>query len=140
MATTTRLYTPEILALAVSLADSPYDPALPLQGQARSAACGSTLLASLELGPFGRIARIGMKAQACAIGQASAALFLRSAAGRTVQDIAASRSAIAAWLGAAGPIPGWPELALLAPARDYPARHGAILLPWDAALDALSTA
>jgi NifU-like protein involved in Fe-S cluster formation len=30
----------------------------------------------------------------------------------------------------------WPELALLAPARDYPSRHAAILLPYDALLAA----
>ena len=32
--------------------------------------------------------------------------------------------------------PDWPGFDLLAPARDYPARHGAILLPFDAAIAA----
>ena len=31
----------------------------------------------------------------------------------------------------------WPGFDLLAAARDYPARHGAILLPFDAAVAAL---
>jgi len=44
---------------------------------------------------------------------------------------------MAAWLGGAGQMPDWPGLAAIAAARDYPARHGAILLPWRAALDAL---
>ena len=140
MAATTRLYTPEILALAVSLAEVPYDPALPLQGQARSPTCGSTLMLGLGLDQTGRIAQVGVKAQACAIGQASAALFLRHAGGRTRQDIATSRAALAAWLQEEAPIPEWPDLAMLAPARDFPARHGAILLAWDAAVDALSSA
>ena len=30
-----------------------------------------------------------------------------------------------------------PELEAIAAARDFPGRHGAILLPWRAALDAL---
>lgn len=140
MAAIARLYTPDILALAVSLAEVPYDPALPLQGQARSVTCGSTLMLGLGLDHTGRIANVGVKAQACAIGQASAALFLRHAVGRTREDIAASRAAMAAWLGEAGPIPDWPDVAMLAPARDFPARHGAILLAWDAAVDALSSA
>jgi len=36
--------------------------------------------------------------------------------------------------------PDWPDLALVAPARAYPARHGAMLLPWKAAAAALSSA
>ena len=35
------------------------------------------------------------------------------------------------------PQPGWPGLDALAAARAYPARHGAILLAWRAALEAL---
>ena len=34
----------------------------------------------------------------------------------------------------------WPDLDLVAPAVAYPARHGAMLLPWKAALAALSSA
>ena len=35
-------------------------------------------------------------------------------------------------------MPDWPDLEMLAPALPYPGRHGAILLPWRAAADALS--
>jgi len=138
--TATRLYTPEILALAVSLAEAPYDLTLPLKGEARSATCGSTLALSLGLDRAGRIVQLGARAQACAIGQASAALFARHAIGRSQTELMASRTAVAAWLAGSGAMPEWPDLALLAPARDFPARHGAILLAWDAALDALSSA
>ncbi len=48
-----------------------------------------------------------------------------------------ARQALAAWLTNDGAMPDWPGIALLEPARGYPARHGAILLAWDAALDAL---
>jgi NifU-like protein involved in Fe-S cluster formation len=38
-------------------------------------------------------------------------------------------------------MPGcWPELALLAAACDYPSRHAAILLPYDAILAAAAQA
>jgi hypothetical protein len=37
-------------------------------------------------------------------------------------------------------LPDWPGVEAIAAARDYPARHGAIMLPWTAARDALSSA
>jgi hypothetical protein len=38
-----------------------------------------------------------------------------------------------------GSLPDWPGLATIAAARDYPGRHGALMLPWTAALQLLST-
>ena len=54
MAGADKLYTPELLGLAVALADYPADPALPLHGEARSKSCGSTLAADIALGATGR--------------------------------------------------------------------------------------
>ena len=135
-----RLYTPELLALAVELADYPPLEAAAAHGEARSPTCGSTLAMDLALDDQGRIARLGMRVRACAVGQASAAIFARHAPGR---DQAALRDALArleAWLDDEGPAPEWPDLALVAPARAFPARHGAMLLPWRAAAAALSSA
>ena len=140
MAGAEKLYTPELLALAVALADYPPDPTLPLHGEARSKSCGSTLAADFALDDEGRIARVGLRVRACAVGQASAAIFARAAATRTLADIAAAQDALTAWLGGNGERPGWPGLEALDAARDYPARHGAIMLPWTAARDALSSA
>lgn len=134
------LYSPEILAAAVRLADYPADPDLPLVGDARSRSCGSTLAMRVETDRDGVIVRAGCRAQACAVGQAAASIFLDGAAGKRAQEIERSRSELAAWLGRAGPMPEWPGLELLEPARDYPARHGAIMLAWDAALAALASA
>jgi NifU-like protein involved in Fe-S cluster formation len=133
------LYSPEILAAAVALADFPLDSALPLTGEARSRSCGSTLALGLALDGQGRVARAGCRAQACAVGQAAAHIFLSAATGRTADDIASARNDLAAWLVGEGPAPAWPGIGLLDPARDYPARHGAILLAWDAALAALAS-
>jgi NifU-like protein involved in Fe-S cluster formation len=139
MAGADKLYTPELLALAVSLAEYPADPALPLHGQARSKSCGSTLAVGLAVDGEGRIERLGLQVRACAVGQASAALFARAAPGRSLHDIAAAHDALTAWLAGADGLPDWPGLAAIAPARDFPARHGAIMLPWTAALAALSS-
>ena len=53
--------------------------------------------------------------------------------------MARSLGQLEAWLAGDGPVPGWPDLALVEPARAHPARHGAMLLPWKAALAALSS-
>ena len=140
MAGAERLYTPELLGLAVSLADYPADALLPHHGSARSRSCGSTLDLDLALDAGDRIERLGMRVRACAVGQAAAAIFAASASGKEAGELAAARSALAAWLSDGGALPDWPGISALEPAREYPARHGAIMLPWTAALDALSTA
>ena len=93
----------------------------------------------LALDREGRIARIGCRAQACAIGQAAAALFLDHAVGRSEAELAHARDELTRWLTGDGLQPNWPGIALLDRARAYPARHGAILLAWDAALAALAS-
>lgn len=134
------LYTPEVLGLATSLAGWPLDGDLPLTGSARSRSCGSVLDIGLALDGEGRIARIGLRAQACAIGQAAAAIFAGGARGRDAGDIARAGDAIAQWLSGARALPDWPGLAAIESAAAYPARHGAVLLAWQAASMALSTA
>jgi NifU-like protein involved in Fe-S cluster formation len=134
-----RLYTPELLALAVELAKWPRLAGAALHGEARSPTCGSTLAMDLVLGEAGRIERIGMAVRACAVGQASAAIFAREAAGRSAEDIAGALSQLESWLTGDGAVPDWPGLAPIERARAYPARHGAMLLPWKAALGALSS-
>jgi hypothetical protein len=52
--------------------------------------------------------------------------------------ITATGAGIAAWLGGDAPLPDWPGLAALAPARAHPGRQEALLLPWKAAAQALS--
>lgn len=131
------LYTPEILALAVELAGYPLSDDLGLRGEASSRVCGSKLAVALSTDAGKRIERIGARVTACAIGQAAAALFLRGAPGRDRDAIAASLAEMEAWLSG-GDLPSWPGIGRLASARPFTARHPAILLPWKAALAALS--
>lgn len=134
-----RLYTPELLALAVELARVPPLDSATGRGEARSPTCGSTLALDLVADDLGRIERVGMRVRACAVGQAAAAIFARHAAGRSQAELAQSLDELETWLSGSEAMPGWPDLALVAAARDYPARHGAMLLPWKAALAALSS-
>jgi NifU-like protein involved in Fe-S cluster formation len=138
VASAATLYTPEVLALATALARYPLDDGLELRGHARSQSCGSMLELGLAL-DGDRIARIGLRSHACAIGQAAAAIFAAGAVGRTLAEIAGSEREIAAWL-AGGPLPAWPGVAAIEAAAAYPGRHGAVMLPWRAALSALPSA
>jgi NifU-like protein involved in Fe-S cluster formation len=133
------LYTPEVLGLATSLAAFPWDESLPLRGEARSRSCGSTIALGLETDASGRIERIAVRSSACAIGQAAAAIFAAGARGRDAREIAAAGAGIAAWLAGEADLPDWPGLEAIAAARDYPARHGAIRLAWQAARACLPT-
>ncbi|MXP28452.1 iron-sulfur cluster assembly scaffold protein [Porphyrobacter algicida] len=132
------LYTPAILALSVELAGFPLDRTFENTGSARSRLCGSTIQLGCNLDSGGRIQAVGAKVSACAIGQASAALFLRSAVGRDRATVETTYSQLAAWLTDEAPSPDWPDITKLDAARAFPARHPVILLPWMAALDALS--
>jgi len=135
-----RLYTPEVLALATGLSRFPLAPDLPRSGSARSRTCGSTLTLGIETASDGAIARLGLRVQACAIGQAAAAIFAEAAQGLTLAEIAEQGAQIDAWLAGEAPLPCVPGIAAIAPARDYPVRHGAITLAWTAARALLSSA
>lgn len=87
----------------------------------------------------GTIKAIGLQARACAVGQASAAIFARHAQGNGAGTIGAVLASMQHWQAGNGDQPDWPDLDLVAPAIDYPARHDAMLLPWKAALEALSS-
>lgn len=135
----TKLYTPEVLALATGLADFPWDEALPLKGEARSKSCGSTIALALGTDEAGQIDRIGVKSRACAIGQAAAAIFAGAAKERSPAEIIKARQEIADWLAGKRERPDWPGLEAIDAARNYPARHGAIMLAWQAATDLLGS-
>lgn len=131
------LYTPEVLGLAVKLAAYGWDDSLPFTAEARSPSCGSTIALGLALDADGKVQKLGIRSHACAIGQASAAIFAGAAHGRSRTEIAGAAQAIEQWLSSGAALPDWPGLSQIAAARDYPARHGAVLLPWKAALAAL---
>lgn len=134
-----RLYSPALLALATELADHPLLEGLSRRAEARSRTCGSTVVLGCDVDAGGMVTRLGMQVTACAVGQASAALLARSAVGRSAAQVERTLAGIEAWLAGEQPLPDWPDLALIEAAQAHPGRHGALLLPWKAALAALST-
>ena len=135
------LYTVEILRLAASIPhlgklDDPHGRA-----EVRSPTCGSKASVEVKLDGDGRVAAIGQQVEACAFGQASAALVGAYAVGRSAAEVALAVSEFSAWLDGSRDDPGdWPGLAALAPARSRRGRHGAMLLPFRGLLAAIETA
>ena len=132
------LYSAEMLRLALTLAQVPPLAEPDCRHEARAQPCGSRIALSLRCDAQARVTAIGIDMQACAVGQASAAVLAQSIIGKDRSDIAAALAGIERWL--ADPEarrPDWPGFAALDPARSYPARAGALRLPFAAALAAL---
>ncbi len=105
-----------------------------------SPVCGSRVTADVDL-DAGRVVRFAQDVRACALGQASAALLGAHVMGRTTDELAAARDDLAAYLkGDAEEPGGWPGLEVFALARPHNARHGSILLAFDAAAAAAAEA
>lgn len=131
------LYSPQMLALAVSLSDYPLTGALQFSSEASSRVCGSRLRFECSTNPGGGIERLGLQVSACAVGQAAAAVFAQGAADKSRSDIETGLTALLSWLEGSGALPEWPGIDALEPAVPHKGRHAAIQLPWKAALDAL---
>ena len=131
------LYTTKLLRLAVEAASHPRLSQPDASEEARAPLCGSRIALDLTVDDQGRVIAIGFDVNACAVGQASSAILADVARGRSVEELRAAADSLALWLNdSAAPLPDWPRLVELAEARAYPARHGAILLPWRAAATA----
>ena len=131
------LYNRDILRLATALeaGDRLQNP--DGTAECRSPICGSRIAADVNLTKDGIIAEIALRANACALGQASAAILRSNAVGEDIAAIANIRDVIEMALKKQGEMPQiWHDLAILTPAREYPSRHAAILLPYDALLAA----
>lgn len=105
-----------------------------------SPVCGSKIIADVATDAAGQITRIGLDAsRACTLGQASAAVLARVAAGADAARLHDLRDGLADFLaGRRDDAPdGWQ---MFAPARAHRARHPSILLPLEAALAALADA
>jgi len=131
-------YTREILRLAASIPYLVGFEELEDSCERRSPTCGSRMRVAVELDWAGRVKRLRQAVEACAYGQASAALMGGHAMGRNAEEVAAGLAELEAWLAGKGDVPtAWPGLDVLAPARSRKGRHGAILLPFRTLLAAI---
>ena len=103
--------------------------------------CGSRVTVDVKV-EGDRVADFAQDVKACALGQASAAVLGAHVIGASLAELETTRDAFRAMLKADGPAPEgrFAELALLAPVKDYPARHTSTLLAFEAAAEAVKNA
>ena len=138
---TAPLYNATILRLAASI---PYHERLadPMAtSEKRSPVCGSRVTVDVDLDDDGRVAAVGLLVRACALGQASASLMAADIVGKSSDQLADARDAMAAWLaGERDAAPDWPGLDIFTPALPHSARHASIRLAFEAAAEAAAEA
>lgn len=136
---TVPLYTRDILRLAASI---PGQRSFAEMGEAiavRSPTCGSRVAMRVTLDEQGRVVGLEQAVEACAFGQAAAALVGAGAMGMTGEEAAAALAKVERWLDEDVGEP-WPGIAVLEAARARRGRHGAILLPFRALVSAIGDA
>lgn len=133
-------YTRDILRLAAAIPHQHDFNSLGDGVERRSRTCGSRVRVSVALDSEGRVGEFRQAVEACAYGQASAALMGARAIGQDRAGAEADVEVLERWLkGGAAPA-DWPELAALGPALQRSSRHEAILLPFQALAEAIAEA
>ena len=135
------LYSARILRLAANMPRAGRLPAPQASSEKVSKLCGSRVTVDLAL-KDAQVADFAQDVQACALGQAAAAVLGAHVMGASVAEIEQARDALRAMLKAGGPPPEgrFSELAVLEQVRDYPARHASTMLAFEAAAEAARAA
>ena len=135
------LYSDRILKL---VANMPHAGRLAdAQGSAEkvSKLCGSRITVDVRV-EDGLVSDFGQEVRACALGQAAAAVLGAHVIGASLAEIEMARDGLRAMLkdGAPAPEGRFSELSVLAPVKDYPARHASTMLAFEAAVEAVRQA
>ena len=103
--------------------------------------CGSRIVVDVVL-DGDQIVDFAQDVKACALGQAAAAVLGAHVVGASLAEIEMARDAFRAMLreGADAPVGRFSDLSMLAPVKDYPARHASTLLAFEATVDAVRQA
>jgi NifU-like protein involved in Fe-S cluster formation len=135
------LYSGKILALAANMPLAGRLAAPQASAEKVAKLCGSRIIVDLDLSD-GLVSAFAQEVQACALGQASAAVLGSHVIGASLEEIKTARDALRAMLKDHGPAPTgrFADLAVLEVVRDYPARHASTLLAFEAALSAAEQA
>ena len=136
----TDLYNTDILSLSATLKNERLENPM---GTSRkvSKLCGSWV--EIDINAQDRkVSEFALRVQACALGQASAAILQEKIIGTSLSELASARDALYVMLKDEGapPTGRFERLALLAGVKAYPARHTSTLLAFDAAVEAMGMA
>ena len=135
------LYSTQLLRLAANLPRAGRLAAPDASVEKVSKLCGSRVVVDVVM-KDGRVADFAQEVKACALGQAAASVLGADVLGATAEELAVARDQFRAMLKAGGPAPQgrFSDLSMLAPVKDYPARHTSTLLAFEAAAEAARAA
>lgn len=103
--------------------------------------CGSRVVVDVKV-EGGQVSDFAQDVKACALGQAAASVLGSRVIGASLPELEVAREQFRAMLKAGGPAPDgrFAELSMLAPVKDYPARHASTLLAFEAVTEAVRKA
>ena len=135
------LYSAKLLKLAANMPHAGRLPAPDASSEKVSKLCGSRVTVDVVV-EGDRVADFAQDVKACALGQASASVLGEHVMGASLAEIEMARDQFRAMLkqGADAPVGRFADLSMLAPVKDYPARHASTLLAFEAAAEAVRRA
>jgi NifU-like protein involved in Fe-S cluster formation len=135
------LYSAKLLALAANLPRVGRLPAPNASVEKVAKLCGSRVLVDVIVGGD-RVVDFAQEVKACALGQAAASVLGANVIGASLAELETARAEFRAMLkeGAPPPTGRFAELSMLAPVKDYPARHASSLLAFEAVTEAVREA
>jgi len=141
MAVAEELYHPDIIALAALLPREARlaDPQVSVFQD--SPLCGSRLWLDLSLDDEDRVVGFGHKTRACLLGKAATQMLSQSIVGMHADEVIALRDQMRRMLQSEDSLPEgeFAQFALFVPARAYKARHGSLMLCFEAAVTAIES-
>ena len=135
------LYTNNILELASTIPITTRLKEPDVTVTKRTAICGSSITLDLNISDS-KISEVGLDIKACALGQASACIFLTHAVGTDLKIITELRKNLKTFLDAGSFLIKDPfaRYKCFEPAQKVPYRHDSVLLILDASIEALQKA
>ena len=100
--------------------------------------CGSRITVDIKM-QGDTVSDYGAEVKACALGQAASAIMAKHVVGQTAGRLRRLAEEMRAMLKQHAAPPGgeWSELEALQPVADYKARHGSVMLPFEAVVRAI---
>ena len=135
------LYSAKLLKLAANLPRAGRLSAPDATSEKVSKLCGSRVTVDVKV--EGRqVADFAQDVKACALGQAAASVLGAQVMGASLDELEVARDQFRAMLKTGAPAPEgrFSDLAMLAPVKDYPARHASTLLAFEAVTEAVRRA
>lgn len=133
------IYNSKLLEIAANISHSARLPEPDATVTAHSKLCGSTVTIDLDV-QEGVVTGYGQTVKACLLGQAACSIVGAHIVGASAAELREAAATMRRMLKENGPPPSgrFAELSILEPVRHYKARHGSVLLVFDALERALA--